>query len=138
MAQRDSAYVGLRLKVPLYVTATDDAITGAKLQKNAAERNEKNLRYEQEQQWNDIVQKLNESKQALKLATKMEAAQKAKLENERTRLRQGRTTTYQILLFEQDYSQAQASRVRSATQILNLQSQIKLYSAVSAQPEGEK
>lgn len=138
VAQRDTTYVGLRLKVPLYVTAVDDAITGAKMQKSAAERNERNLRYDQEQQWNDIVQKLSESKQALKLATKMEAAQKAKLENERTRLRQGRTTTYQILLFEQDYSQAQASRVRSATQILNLQSQIKLYSAVSAQPEGEK
>lgn len=138
VAHRDSTYVGLRFRAPLYVTAVDDAITGAKLQKTAAERNEKNLRYDQEQQWNDIVQKLSESQQALKLATKMEAAQKAKLENERKRLRQGRTTTYQILLFEQDYSLAQASRIRTATQILNLQSQIKLYSAVNAQPEGEK
>jgi outer membrane protein TolC len=57
----------------------------------------------------------------------MESAQRAKLENERVRLRQGRATTYQVLLFEQDYSQAQVSRVMTATELLSLKTQLKLY-----------
>lgn len=138
-ADRDTTVMGVRFKAPLYITAADDAVKGAKLQQAAAEKNESYLRYQQEQDWSDLVQKLTETKQSLELAVKMENAQKAKLENERTRLRQGRTTTYQILLFEQDYSLAQAARVRTATQIFSLQSQIKLYQSQIAQSaESEK
>lgn len=130
---RDTAYVGVRFQMPLNVFAADDVTTGARKNEAAAEKRARYLRYEQEQNWIDIVQKLEETKQSLVLATKLENAQKAKLENERSRLRQGRTTTYQVLLFEQDFSQAQSSRIRSAQQILALQSQIKLYQASNAQ-----
>ena len=61
------------------------------------------------------------------LLGRIENAQKTKLEVERTRLRQGRTTTYQVLLFEQDYSAAALNRVKSAANILALQTQIRLY-----------
>lgn len=134
---RDTAYVGLRFQMPLNVFAADDATSGARKNQAAAEKSAKYLRYEQEQAWYDIVQKLEETKQTLKLAVQMENSQKAKLENERSRLRQGRTTTYQVLLFEQDYSSAQSSRIRSAQQILALQSQIKLYQASNAGKHGK-
>jgi outer membrane protein TolC len=138
-ADRDTKVVGVRFKVPLYMTAANDTIRGARLQQSAAEKNESYLRYQQEQDWTDLVQKISETSQSLSLSVKMENAQKAKLENERARLRQGRTTTYQVLLFEQDYSQAQAARIRTATQLLGLQSQIKLYQSQIAQnAESEK
>lgn len=52
---------------------------------------------------------------------------KIKLDNERIRLRQGRATTYQVLLFEQDFSQAQAGRVLAATELIALKAQLNLY-----------
>lgn len=124
---RDGAYIGVQFSMPLAVSSMNEAKKSAQLNATAAEQNLKFLQYAQDQQWIDLVEKINDAKQSLKLATLMEKAQKEKLENERVRLRQGRTTTYQVLLFEQDYNQAQASRVKSAARILNLKSQSKLY-----------
>ncbi|MBX2988683.1 MAG: TolC family protein [Bdellovibrionaceae bacterium] len=128
-SERDTGYVGLRFRMPLNLSATADARKGAAQNRQAAELNAQAKRYSQEQEWIDLTQKLSDAKESLRLATAIENAQKAKLENERGRLRQGRTTTYQVLMFEQDYSQSQVSRVRAASQILSLQSQIKLYQA---------
>ena len=85
--------------------------------------------YSQEQDWIDITSLFRDAQTSLKLAVSMEKAQKAKLDNERIRLRQGRTTTYQILLFEQDYLVSEVARIRAANQIINLKSQIQLYSS---------
>lgn len=131
----DSGYVGLMFTMPLNFSAASDANAGARRLKESAEMNEQNLIYTQDQDWVDLKQKLLESKATLKIARSMELAQKAKLDNERARLRQGRTTTYQVLLFEQDYSNAQSSRILAATQIIALQSQLKLYQAT---PAGDK
>lgn len=123
----DRGYVGVMFQLPLNFKAVADAKAGAQRLKDSADINEQNLLYTQEQDWIDLRQSLSESKETLKLSRTMESAQKSKLENERSRLRQGRTTTYQVLLFEQDYTQAQASRVQAATQIIALESQLKLY-----------
>lgn len=125
--ERDGAYVGVTFSVPLNISALNDAKNGAKQSALAAESNLKYLQYAQEQQWVDLTQKFEDAKQTLRLATSLEKAQKEKLENERTRLRQGRTTTYQVLLFEQEYNSAQAAKVQAAARILNLQSESKLY-----------
>lgn len=123
----DSGYVGVMFNMPLNFSAVSDAKAGARRLQESAEINEQNVLYKQDQEWIDLRQRLSESKATLKIARSMETAQKAKLENERTRLRQGRTTTYQVLLFEQDYTSAQASRILAATQIIALESQLKLY-----------
>lgn len=134
-ATRDAGYVGVLFQIPLNFKATADARAGARRLKDSAEINVKNITFKQEQDWLDLKQKLSESKATLKLARAMESAQKSKLENERQRLRQGRTTTYQVLLFEQDFTSAQSSRVESAKQIVALQSQLKYYQTT---PMGEK
>lgn len=133
--KRDAGYVGILFQVPLNFKATSDAKAGAERLRDSAEINVQTIAYNQDQDWITLKEKLSESKMTLKLARTMEAAQKLKLENERTRLRQGRTTTYQVLLFEQDYTTASASRVQAARDIVALQTQIKLY---SANPAGEK
>ncbi len=126
---RDSMYVGIKYNMPLNLSAQKDAREGAKQSERAAELNHHYLTYSQEQNWIDLTQKLKDAQLALKLATSMEKAQRSKLDNERTRLRQGRTTTYQVLLFEQDYLSAEVQRIRAATQIINYKSQIQLYSS---------
>lgn len=127
--RRDAAYVGVRFQVPLNVSAISDAKDGAFKSQRAAELNYQYAFYAQEQEWIDLSSKFKDAQDSLKLARIMEGAQKAKLENERVRLRQGRTTTYQVLLFEQDFISAQVSRIRAATQIISLKSQTQLYSS---------
>jgi hypothetical protein len=58
----------------------------------------------------------------------MEQVQADKLSYERKRLREGRTTTYQVLMFEQDHSQSQLLRLRTALEVVSLNAQMKLYS----------
>lgn len=127
--RRDGAFVGVRFSMPLGFSDLSAAKEGAYKTQIAAEKNLSYLKYSQEQQWTDLVQKMTDAKQSIRLATAMERAQKAKLDNERVRLRQGRTTTYQVLLFEQDYNNAQVARVQAASRIMNLNSQSKLYRA---------
>lgn len=128
-ANRESAYVGMKFQMPLNISAQADAREGARQAQTAAELNHKYLVYSQEQEWIDLVASFKDAQTTLKLAETMERAQKAKLDNERIRLRQGRTTTYQILLFEQDYLVSEIARIRAANQIITLKSQIQLYSS---------
>lgn len=128
-ADRESAYFGVKFQMPLNLAAQADAREGAKQTEAAAELNHKYLAYSQEQEWINIVSLFKDAQTTLKLADLMEKAQKSKLDNERVRLRQGRTTTYQILLFEQDYLASEVARIRAANQIINLKSQIQLYSS---------
>lgn len=128
-------YIGVQFSVPLNIKALTDARTGAQYLKDAASIRESNIEYTQDQDWLNLRSTLQETQDSLTLALAMERAQKAKLENERVRLRQGRTTTYQVLLFEQDYTNAQASTLAIATQIVALDSQLKLF---VANPQGDK
>lgn len=129
-ADRESAYFGVRFQMPLNVSAQADAREGAKQTQTAAELNHKYLMYSQDQEWIDLISLFKDAQTSLRLAELMEKAQKSKLDNERVRLRQGRTTTYQILLFEQDYLASEIARIRAANQIINLKSQIQLYSSI--------
>jgi outer membrane protein TolC len=131
--EKDTAFVGVRFSVPLNFGAASDARAGARKAERAAEYNYQYKQFVQDQDWNNLVQQLAEAKESFRLASNIVDAQKAKLDNERTRLRQGRTTTYQVLLFEQDFSQSEVNRVKSAAQILGLQARIKLY---QNSPEG--
>jgi outer membrane protein TolC len=132
-SERDTAFVGVRLNIPLNFSAASDTRAGALKAEKAAEYSLQYKQFVQEQDWNNLVQQLGEAKESFRLASNIVNAQKAKLENERARLRQGRTTTYQVLLFEQDFSQSEVNRVKSAAQILGLQARIKLY---QNSPEG--
>ncbi|KHD88257.1 MAG: membrane protein [Bdellovibrio sp. ArHS] len=126
---RDTAFVGVRFNLPLNVFALNDAKAGALKARKAAEYSYQAKQFNQEQEWTNLAEQMIEAKESLRLATNIVNAQKAKLENERTRLRQGRTTTYQVLLFEQDFSQSEVNRVQAAAQILGLQARVKLYQA---------
>lgn len=126
-SQRDTAFVGFKMNMPLNLSAQSDARAGALKTEKAAELNRAFSVYSQDMDWTTLTRNLADGKENFRLLTRIEEVQKTKLENERKRLRQGRTTTYQVLLFEQDYTQAAVTRVKSAANILSLQSQVKLY-----------
>jgi outer membrane protein TolC len=122
-----SATVGLKLSVPINFGMSSDIRQGARQSAAAAKTNYHQKVFEQENDWQNLLQNLQIYKENLALAQAIETAQKLKLENERKLLKQGRTTTYQILLFEQDFSNSQLTTIQTAYKMANLIAQQKLY-----------
>ena len=87
--------------------------------------------YEEQVQWEDLTEKLKDAKERFQLAEVMETAQSEKLTYERQRLKQGRTTTYQQLLIEQEYTLSSLLKVRAAFEALQIRAQMKLYEEVT-------
>ncbi|MBC7660113.1 MAG: TolC family protein [Chitinophagaceae bacterium] len=96
----------------------------AKLDKDVREFNAR-------QDWDDLQTQLRDSQVRLKLAGDIEEAQKEKLAYERQRLSSGRTTTYQVLMFEQDYASAQLNSIKSKAEILGILARLKSFGDAS-------
>lgn len=124
---RPTTTVGVTFSAPLDLGAASNVREGWRFEKDSAEINYARKVFDQEQDWKQYVTNFEESVKQFKLSLKLEDVQKSKLENERGRLRRGRTTTYQVLLFEQDYLQAQLTRIRAEAKVLNTVAQMKLF-----------
>lgn len=121
------ALVGMKFSMPFYVGTIIDIQKGAKENASAARHVYQQKAFDEENDWKDLMGQLAYYQERSSLAREIEKAQKAKLENERSRLKQGRTSTYQVLLFEQDYCQSQINTINSANQFFALMAQKKLY-----------
>jgi outer membrane protein TolC len=119
--------IGVRFNMPIDLGLLNDNIEGYKKEKVAAELNLKQKIFDQDQEWNDLVSKFNDAKENLALAEKIETAQKLKSTNERDRLTKGRTTTFQVLNFEQDYATSELLKLKFELEIINLYSQSKTF-----------
>ncbi|MGE0171874.1 MAG: TolC family protein [Oligoflexales bacterium] len=119
--------VGLRLSAPLGRDIINNSRAGYRKDEAAAAMNAERKAFEVEQQWNDSVERLEQAKKRLNLALDVEKIQREKLEYERNRLRRGRTTTYQVIVFEQDYATSQLNRIRAQADILRIAAQLKTF-----------
>lgn len=119
--------VGVNFSTPINFSTIKDIQAGARESALAAKTNYRQKIIDQENDWENLLQNLATYKENLKLAQAIEEAQKLKLENERLRLKQGRTNTYQVLLFEQDYSNSQLTTIEIANTLLGLVADQKLY-----------
>jgi outer membrane protein TolC len=63
----------------------------------------------------------------LAIAKNLEEIQQAKLKNEQIEFRNGRSTTYQILMFAQDLANAELSRLKAVYDILLIDIQLGLF-----------
>jgi len=126
-AGRTTWAIQAKLLIPLDRGAASDAAAGWELERRAAELLYQHRLSEQEQDWKDVGKKLDEAQRRLSLARQLVAAQKTKLEYERARLRQGRTITFQVLSFEQDYAQAQLMQLQAEAVLVSLNSYLRLF-----------
>ncbi len=123
--------VGIKFSMPLAFDAVRDSRQGACQQSNAAALVYEQKEVDQGREWADLVERLRAAQERMGLAHTMEDIQKRKLEFEKRRLREGRTTTYQVLLFEQDHSQAQLACLKVAFEVLTLNAQTRLYTGLA-------
>ena len=124
--------IGVNFSMPINIGLSSTIRQGAVKSASYAKMDYHRKLFDQENDWSNLIQNLENYKENLILSRKIEAAQKAKLENERKLLKQGRTTTYQILLFEQEYSKSMLTTVQTAYQLLSLIADKKLYDGESA------
>ena len=120
--------IGVKFTYPLYFLETSTVRSGRIKQQLAAESQTIQTRLDNSQNWIDLQKKFSETKVRLKMAEDLVIAQKEKLDHEKYRFNLGRTTTFQVLTYEQDYSQALIMRLQIEQQILALHSQMKTYS----------
>jgi outer membrane protein TolC len=124
---RPTLTMGLKLTIPLNFGAASDAQKGAELNAAGADHIYQQKLRDQESDYQTLLKNLSNARQRLALSVTIEEAQLIKLEYEKKRLKQGRTTTYQVLEFEQDYTAAEYARTNAASQVLNYAAQLKLY-----------
>lgn len=120
--------VGIRFSTPLHFGVMKDTMAGYHKEKQASVLVFQRKAFEQQQEWRDLSRKLSETKARLELSVAIEKAQQEKLSYEKTRHSKGRTTTYQVLLFEQDFANAQLNRIRVQGDILRIIAQMKTFS----------
>jgi outer membrane protein TolC len=130
-ADRPTAAVGLKFTVPFLYGTMDEVRSGALQKAEAASGIYQQRLVDQEKDWLDLVVGLKDAQETYHLSLQVEDAQKRKIENERKLLKLGRSTTFQVLQFEQDYSQSELYRVQAAYQIITLKNQSKLYAVAS-------
>ena len=119
--------IGLEFSMPLNVGVSADIRHGARLQASSHKTSYQEKLLQQEVDWKNLLQNFKDWQENLKLSMQIEATQKAKLENERNLLSRGRTSTYQILVFEQEFSNAELNTQQIAQKLYDLIAEQKLY-----------
>ncbi len=120
--------IGIQFSMPLFFGETSEIRSGRVKQQLAAESLTFQTKLNNAQIWDDLEKKFSEAKGRLKLADELVSIQKEKLDHEKYRFNLGRTTTFQVLTYEQDYAQSLITRLRIAQEILSTQAQMKAYS----------
>lgn len=119
--------LGLQFSMPLDFGLRSQIRQGRLLEQEAAESNWGRKQFEENQNWHILVEQFKQVQQRLSLAVELDNAQRQKLHFEQARLEKGRTTTYQVLMFEQDYSQSQLTLIQTQSELIQLHAQLKLY-----------
>lgn len=130
--QRPTLALGARFMAPLDWNALKQNREGYQKEEAGAELQYQRKLFDQDRQWEDLTVRLQEARTRFELSKNLEAIQKEKLLLERDRLSRGRSTTYQVLLFETDYALAQLGRIRAETDILRIHAQMKTFSTTAA------
>lgn len=130
---KPTAVVGLKFSAPLDFVTWKNTKEGWAKEREASDLVYQQKVIEQEAEWIELNRRFQDAKKRVVLQASIEKVQKNKLVYEKDRLLRGRTTTYQVLMFEQDYSQAQLTRLQYQAELLTLHAKLKLFSSRGAQ-----
>lgn len=119
--------VGVKFSASLDVFTSLKVREGYSLESEAAAASYQRKLFDQGRDLSELGKKFSESKRRLSMAKALENAQKNKVEHERTRHTHGRTTTYQVLMFEQDFASSQLARIKIESELLGIFAQLKTY-----------
>jgi outer membrane protein TolC len=117
----------VKLTVPLDFGVVTDIRDGYRAQAMAQDYLANKARFDLEQDWQDLRERYREAIDQLQVARELEKVQDEKIVNERNRFQTGRTTSFQVLQFEDNFFDSQLNRLRIENQILSLRATARLY-----------
>ncbi len=119
--------VGVSLNVPLDFAAVANDRSGYRKEALAADILYQRRVFEQERLWHDLTTLFTDAIGRYHMAADLEKVQREKVDYERQRHDRGRTTLYQVLLFEGDFAASQLARIRLQADVLNAYAQLKTF-----------
>lgn len=119
--------VGVQLQVPLGFGWLKDSKQAAQLRAKEKEIEYSQTRFELEKRFTNLRQQINDLKSRISLAERLTATEQKKLDNEQKRFRQGRSTSFQVLSFEEDLAQAELSLLGLYAQLRLALAQMRLF-----------
>lgn len=129
-ATRPFSVVGVRFTTPLDFGSMNDYKKAYAQEANAAEMTYQRKIYEVDRNYEILRQRFEDFKKRLKLAVKLIDVQQNKFKTEQRRYQQGRTTTFQVVQFEQDLANTELIRLRYERELILVYNELKLYSGV--------
>jgi outer membrane protein TolC len=117
---RPTTVVGVKWTVPFAFGTSADVRDGYRLDAVAAELTAQRRALEDNKEWQELSQRIQDLEDQLVIAERAEQLQLKKLKHEQDRLSRGRTTTYQLIVFESDYTTSKLSRITLETQLAQL------------------
>lgn len=126
-----STAVGLRLSLPLDFNRLKQDRAGYKKEILGAKYLFKQKLIENDRLRESLILKIHNAQSRLSITTQLEKINSAKLNAERVRLTYGKTTTYQVLLFEQELVNAQIAQFMLEDEILQLRAQLRTFGATN-------
>ncbi len=127
---RPYSVYGIRFTMPLDISSLSDYKKAYAQEVTASELQFKRKQYEVDREYEILQERFANFKQRLKLTQKMVQIQERKLNVEKRRYNQGRTTTFQVLQFEQDFAETQLLKLRYERELITVYNQLKLFSGV--------
>lgn len=127
---RPFSIYGIRFTTPLDFGALNDYKKAYAQEVTASELQFKRKQYEVDREYEILQERFANFKQRLRLMQELERIQERKLAVEKRRYNQGRTTTFQVLQFEQDYANTQVLKLRFEGELISVYNQLKLFSGV--------
>lgn len=124
---RDNGFIGIRFSIPLAPVALVRTQRGAQQKAEAAKKNYEEALKNDSRYWENLVQEIQYTQMKLKLSQQVLEAQEAKVKEEHRQFDLGRSSTFQVLTFEQDKMDAEIARLSWAARLLALKSEFQLY-----------
>jgi outer membrane protein TolC len=125
--KQDYLYVGVNFTLPLDQFKASDARSGfASLEKSQKLAEQARLR-DEKLTWDQTVDQAAAVTQQVSLLRELEVFQKKTADAERDRLNRGRSTTFQVLTYEQQYNAIRAQRIQTEFQARQLINSLALF-----------
>ena len=126
-SDRTTFSIGMELRIPLDIKTNSKRRQAANINIDAAKKTQAHIQKRDAADKEILFQKALEAAQRLSLSKTIADTQRKKLELERNRLRQGRTTTYQVLVFERDLLLSDIRAVQAKLDWAVLKAELKKY-----------
>jgi outer membrane protein TolC len=119
--------VALNFRMDLDPTGKGRVVQAANIDAEASKLKAERLKFESQSAWRELMRRHQELGRRIEAARDLVKVQDEKYKRERDRLERGRTTTFQVVTFEQDAAEAESTLLQLMTEQRKLEAQARLF-----------